>query len=90
MSDSWFNNDIMKKIKIIVTVLLILILISFVASYIESSYCHNLRSHPILPLPPAGARVESGDGSVHNTFCELNALVSIPGFLLLSVLKRIN
>ncbi len=57
-------------------VLIFLIILSLIAAYIESSYCHFLTTNA-----PFGFETE--DYIKHNLFCEVNSYVALPTLLLL-------
>ncbi|HEY4512064.1 MAG TPA: hypothetical protein VJH63_00165 [Candidatus Paceibacterota bacterium] len=82
----------MKKTKIIVIVLLTLILISFVASYVESSYCHSFATQP-----PPGLKIRTVEESKEflkeyypsPKFCNLNAYATIPAIMIRSLPRAV-
>jgi hypothetical protein len=64
----------MKIFKIIIWIILAVIIISFVATFVESNYCHYLTT-----TPPPGSPV---DYIKTNILCRVNSNVALPGIAL--------
>ena len=64
----------MKIFKIIVWIILVILVISLFATFIESNYCHYLTTTPPPYLPV--------DYIKTGVVCKINSIISIPGVAL--------